>query len=904
MTSTSKITASTLITAHINADFDALASIVAASKLYPGAVLVFPGSQEKNLRNFFIESAMYMFGFKQAKDVDMATVQLLVVVDTRQRSRIPHVEQAFDNPGLEIHLWDHHPDSTDDLPATFSRVEKWGSTTAIITQEIRDRGLSLSRDEATMLGLGIFEDTGSFTFNSTTPQDFEAAAWLRTQQMDLNAIGELVSRELTSEQVGALNELLESATTHEIRGIPVVFAEASMESYMGDFAVLAHKMMDMEGIKVLFTLARMGDRVQIVARSRLSEVDVGAVCTALGGGGHPYAASASVKDKTLQEVRDAVFRQLYLSINPETSVQDLMSAPVIGIEEDRSIRDAEETMNRFGLKAVPVFAEGTRTCVGYLEYQTATRALSHKLGDMPVTEYMQRKFRTVGREAGLQEVMDIIIGNRQRLVPVVVEDDVVGVVTRTDLINAIVEEPARIPETLLPESRKERNIAVLLKERLPKPLVDMLERAGRLGDRLGVSVYVVGGFVRDLLLDRPNLDLDLVVEGDGIAFARIFARELNGRFREHSKFKTALVIYRDDDGTEQRVDVATARLEYYEYPAALPTVELSSIKMDLFRRDFTINALAVQLDPNHFGRLVDFFGAQRDMKEKAIRVLHSLSFVEDPTRILRAIRFEQRYDFRLGQQTQRLIKNALSLNLINHLSGPRLFQELRHIFDESEPVNCVRRMESFGILAAIHTELGLNPTKGELLESIGQVLNWYRLLYLPKKPENWLVYLLGLCMNSKYREATSVADRLALPSVPRQSFLKLREGVRSLGPKIEEEIKDGSIPSKVCALLNQLELEGILYLMARTRSEGLRKFASLYLTTLQHIRLDINGDDLRTMGLPPGPGYALILRKVLDAKIDGIAQTRAIQLEMAYGLVRGEMAEASGQGVAQVQRTV
>ncbi|WP_231039053.1 CBS domain-containing protein, partial [Nitratidesulfovibrio oxamicus] len=572
MQQTPKTAAPVLITAHANADFDALAAMVAAGKLYPGAVLVFPGSQERTLRNFFIESATYMFNFRQARDIDPESVETLVIVDTRQHSRVPHVHNVLARDDVTVHLWDHHPDTGEDLPAAFSRVLPWGSTTAIIVAEIRERGLTLSGDEATMLGLGIFEDTGSFTFASTTEHDFSAAGWLKTQGMDLNAIAELIARDLTSEQVGILNALLESATTHDINGTLVTIAEASMETYMGDFALLAHKMMDMENIKVLFALCRMGDRVQVVARSRLAEVDVAQVCTSLGGGGHPYAASASVKDKTLQQVRDELFALLFSAINPQMRVRDLMSSPVVGVDDDRSIADAEETMTRYGLKAVPVFASGTRRCVGYLEQQTAARAIAHGLGHMGVAEYMHRRVQTVTPNEDLYKVMEIIVGQRQRLVPVVDRvpaphlagsygadrppaptpsgvdgdeeaRDVVGVITRTDLINTLVEEPARIPETLLPESRREKNIRSLLLERLPDTHFRLLELAGRLGDRLGVPVYAVGGFVRDILLGRPNLDLDVVVEGDGIAFARALANELGGRMRAHHKFKTAVVIF-------------------------------------------------------------------------------------------------------------------------------------------------------------------------------------------------------------------------------------------------------------------------------------------------------------------------------------------------------------------------
>lgn len=910
-----RLSPTSIITSHSNPDFDALASIVAASKLYPDAVLIAPGGQDKSLRNFFMESATYLFNFKQARDVDFSQVTQLIVVDTRQRSRISHVAKVLENPQLQIELWDHHPDSDDDLPATWQRVESWGSTASILIDAIQQRGISLTAEEATILGLGLYEDTGSFTFNSTTVHDLQAAAWLLSQGMELDTINELVSRELSSEQISVLNALLESSTRHIIRGVPVVFAETSMDSFMGDFSTLAHKMMDIENIKVLVTLARMGDRVQVVARSRLPQVDVGAACKALGGGGHAYAASASVKDKMLQEVRDEMFRQLYLIIHPEFCIADLMSAHVKSVDNTQSVAEAEEIMNHFGFKAIPIVEHGTRRCVGYLEHQTAARAIAHKLGAMNVSEYMQRQFLSVKRTACLKDVMQIIIGHRQRLVPVLadvptladtpaaedtnahadknaiisneaIQSDIIGVVTRTDLIKAIVEEPARIPDALLSETIKERTIGSLIREQLPKHITHILQLAGQLGDRNNVSVYVVGGFVRDLLLRRANLDIDLVVEDDGIRFARKLAQELGGRIREHAAFKTAIVIYSDEEGHEQRIDVATARLEYYEYPAALPTVELSSIKMDLFRRDFTINALAVQLNKERFGRLVDFFNAQRDVKERAIRVLHSLSFVEDPTRILRAIRFEQRYAFHIGIQTCKLIKNALELNLIEQLSNKRLAHELDIIFQEQTAVDCIKRMEEMTILHRIHPELSLTPTKTQLLESIEQVLVWYHLLYLPSEVRRSWLFLLGLCTNSKYQEASDVVLRLDFSPSARQRFLSLREKIRKQAPKIESWLHKKQATSVLCALLDTLELEGILYIMARARNEELRKHVSLYLTTLQHIRLDISGNDILALGLPAGPEYAQILQHIRNERLDGNAPDRPTQLALAQKLVQ------------------
>jgi tRNA nucleotidyltransferase (CCA-adding enzyme) len=881
MNTNDKIHAKTVITAHANADFDALAAMVAASKLYPGATLVFPGSQEKSLRNFFIQSTTYLFNFKAFKDIDPDDVELLVVVDTRQRSRIPQVRPLLDKPGLRIHLYDHHPDTDDDLEAEMSVVKDWGSTTAIIVAEMRKRGITLNAEEATLLGLGIYEDTGSFGFNSTTPHDFEAAGWLKGQGMDIEVISDLLSHELSAEQITHLGELLQNAATYDIHGVDVVITELSTDRFVPDFALLVHKLMDMENIRVAFALGRMGDRIHVVARSKHPDVSVGQICTSLGGGGHAAAASATVKDRTLAEVRDDLFALLYSQINPQIVVESLMSRPPVIIEDDRAMSEAVELMTRYGLKDVPVVASGTMRCVGIMGHQTADKALSHGLGKLGLSEYMSRKFETVEAGTDLYRVMEIILGKRQRMLPVMDGDTLVGVITRTDLMNMLIDEPARIPDSLLPERRRERNIASLVNSRLPQKMIDFLKVAGELGQDMGWEIYAVGGFVRDILLARPNFDLDLVVEGDAIAYARRLAGQLGGRVKAHVKFKTAVVILDD-----QRVDVATARLEYYEYPAALPTVELSSIKMDLYRRDFTINALALRINPGRFGQLVDFFGAEQDMRNKVIRVLHSLSFVEDPTRILRAIRFERRFEFQIGGQTLRLIKNALSLDLFSKLSGTRIMHELQLIMAEENPLACLNRMQELGIMEAIHPLLKLSADRVQVLMELGKVNNWYKLLYLEPRVVPWKLYLLGLTMGIKREQIGQVTSRLRFTAKEEREFLQLRDMIGDALMRLMSWREDKSRLSRLYAILQPIPLEGVLFLMARSRKEHIRRSISQYLTRLRDVTIDVSGADLQEMGLAPGPAYSAILAKVLKAKIDGRTQTREDQLRLAKRLGR------------------
>src|SRR3989475_5291242 len=234
-----------------------------------------------------------------------------------------------------------------------------------------------------------------------------------------------------------------------------------------------------------------------------------------------------------------------------------------------------------------------------------------------------------------------------------------------------------------------------------RPIFNRLQEIGRLADDIGMPAYLVGGLVRDLLLGHKNLDVDLTVEGDGMTFARRLADQHGAGLKIFDRFATALVVFPDGF----KLDVATARRESYAHPTALPTVRPSSIKDDLYRRDFTINALAIRLNVSRFGELVDFYGGLRDLEHKVIRVLHSRSFVDDPTRVFRAIRFEQRFGFRIEKHTLTLLKEAAASDLVHRLSGPRLRNEVMRLLSEQAPIRTIRRMAEFDLLRFLHTGL-------------------------------------------------------------------------------------------------------------------------------------------------------------------------------------------------------
>ncbi|MDH3881255.1 MAG: CBS domain-containing protein, partial [Desulfobacteraceae bacterium] len=644
----------TIITTHINADFDALASMLAAQKLYPDSMAVFPGSQEKNLRNFFIKSMVYLFNMADIKDIDLDNVKKLVLVDTRQASRIGKLSAILDRPDVDIHIYDHHPPMSNDIKGHYEIHCATGATVTILTEILKEKEIEISPDEATILCLGIYEDTGSFTFPSTTEKDFTAAAFLLSKGANLNVVSNLISREISPEQVGLLNDMIQASTRYNIDNIEIVITSVSTDNYVSDFAFLVHKMVKMENLDAIFAIARMGDKMYIVARSRIPEVDVGAIVTHLGGGGHTFAAAATIKGKTLVQIENELLEILYSKIKSRSRAKDLMSSPAITADENVSCKNAGNLLTRYNINALLVTQKnnGKENLQGFITRQIIEKAMYHGLDHIPIKEYMTTEMASVESDSELAEIQEKIIENKQRILPVVEKDIILGVITRTDLLNILVRQ-SRHTGSNSPDLLKEhlhartRNILKFMKERLTPRIIDILKSIGEKAEEIGYGAYVVGGFVRDLFLYRNNEDIDIVIEGDGIEFAKKYAKIVGARIHSHAKFGTAVIIFPDGF----KIDVASARMEYYKFPAALPTIEMSSIKLDLYRRDFTINTLSIQLNPDRFGLLIDFFSAQKDLKEKIIRVLHNLSFVEDPTRVFRAIRFEQRFGFSIGKLT-------------------------------------------------------------------------------------------------------------------------------------------------------------------------------------------------------------------------------------------------------------
>ncbi|MEW5807486.1 MAG: CBS domain-containing protein [Acidobacteriota bacterium] len=870
-----------IITTHLNADFDCIGAMIGVRKIYPEAEIVFPGSKEPAVRDF-LKSGYFHLQEMKLKLLDPSSVRKVILVDTQNIERLGSLTDFIRHKhNLDLEFIDHHPDAGLADKRGMKHILPVGSTTTIVTKMLRDKKIPIEPKEATLMAIGIYEDTGFLLFPTTTPEDLTAVGFLLGCGADLRVVSSALKRGLSSEQIILYNDLITSSRTFHIKGEDVTISMVRKERYIPDAALVVHQYCASENIVHFYTLIEMEDRIFLIGRSKIPSLNAGKVAEAFGGGGHASASSATIKDMTLVEARDRLLGVIERLLSPAIRAGDIMSKVVFSAPSSIAIEKALEFMNRSRVNAFPLTEKGR--VVGAVTRQMIDTAIYHGMGKTTVREIMLDTLEILPEEADLSEVQKVMIEKNLRFVLIGKSpDDVRGIITRMALFRNLYEE--QVKKGKLP-SRGEggvftEDLRPMMDKRLPKKVSRILKVAGETADKSALDVYLVGGIVRDLILDEENIDIDLVVEGNGIKYARQLAKALKGRARATAKFQTAVVII----DNHLKIDIASARTEYYEYPAALPTIERGMIRQDLYRRDFTINALAIKINRREYGMLVDYFGGRRDLREGMIRVIHSLSFIEDPTRAYRAIRFATRLGFELAKETQHLIEVASRKGIFERLSGRRITKELQLLFDDEHPVKAVRMMDSFHLLDFISREIKLTKSLIAFLERIEEVLSWYRLLYRGEKPENWLIYLMALADSIDEEGRIKIAQRLSLNSKHREVLVGYKERIHQLMLSIRK--KESIRTSDIFSSVRNLPLEIILFVIARTERIELKKSLTKFLLHFRNLDLEIDGNDLKALGLLPGPEYSRIFNLVLLAKVDGKVKSRRDELALAKHLIK------------------
>ncbi len=820
---------STLILTHEQADFDAVASLWAAHRLYPAAIPVLPRRVNRNVRAFLTVYGEH-FAFTETEDLARGHVARVIIVDAQATASVRGI-----SPKTETTIIDHHSTEPDAARA--------GAATTLLVEQMAESLTPISPVEATLLLLGIYEDTGALTYFTTTARDARAAAHLLEAGARLDAVRDFMHHPLTAGQQVIYDQLLAAAETLTVNGQPVTVAATHGGEADEELSTLAHKLRDTLEPAALFILIELPGReprVQLIARSTSARVDVGAVAARFGGGGHSRASAALIRRRPLAEVRAELVACLPEYVQPAATVADIMSHGVQTLPPETSIREAADRLRKYGYEGYPVVSEGR--VLGLLTRRAVDRATHHHLDSQPIGTVMDSGQVTVAPADSLEHLQRLMVAHGWGQVPVVDDGRIVGVVTRTDLLKRLAApERAAAPR---------RNLAEQLAAALPPERLALLRLIADTAGELNMSLFVVGGFVRDLLLGLPSQDFDLVVEGNAVALARRLADELGGRVTAHTQFGTAK--WKLPGGPpDGHLDFVSARTEFYAHPSALPEVERGSIKLDLHRRDFTLNTLAVRLDREAFGDLLDFWGGERDLREGLIRVLHSLSFVDDPTRMLRAVRFEQRFGFRIEARTAELIAHALPL--LHRVSGDRIRHELEAIFKEPDPARHLARLAGLNILSHIHPDLPatLGPraeaARAEVGAQLREAVLWAAWLS-PLPPESLETALARLNVNSR------------LAGLIRQ-VAALRARFAGFTP--EQRLGQWH------AALRDFDAAPLHIAVALCDEASRRDRLSIYLQQRHALKPVTTGHDLQALGLRPGPRYSQILGRLQEAYLDG-----------------------------------
>jgi tRNA nucleotidyltransferase/poly(A) polymerase len=860
-----------IITAHNALDFDGLASMVGASKLYPSAIMVIPGTVSKKIKQFMGLYKDSLF-IKTPKQINLKEVSRVILVDTANAERLGQLKELAVSKNTDFHIYDHHPQAADDLAGSIHEVHETGALTTVMVEKIISRDIVLSPFDATILALGIYEDTGSLLFPSTTERDARAVSYLLGCRANLKVVANFMEQPFSGEQRQILQSLMDAARHHKINNVDVVIALHNSNDFIPGLDLVAYRLFSMEECDAVFVIAMMQGKVNIVARSGTNNLRVNEVLGMLGGRGHEKAAAAVIKGKSCEEVAQFILSHIPDKIRPAVVARDIMSTPVKTIAQYRTMEEAGRIMLRYGHTGMPV-VDGEKV-VGMISRRDADKAIVHELGHAPVKGFMTTAVITISPDTPLNEVQKMVVEYDIGRLPVVDQGRLVGIVSRTDILRILHGDDTPEDHELLYSFSEggTENLGQLMQERLPEDIFAILKQAGEIAQELNSTVYCVGGYVRDLLLNVPNFDVDLVVEGDGRELATRLARRLKGKVRIHDRFATASVVL--DEGT--KIDVATARTEYYEFPAALPMVEKSSIREDMYRRDFTINTLALCLNPNKFGDLIDYFGGRKDIQNRYIRILYNLSFVEDPTRILRAIRFEQRYRFTIETDTLRFAKDAIERRMLGKLSYKRILQELILILSEKDPMSALERMTDTGVWKYILPEVRLEELTKLPFKRIPIVIGWWENRYYGPKIQAWLVYMLVIFSKLTESELADVLgryplDRYAQHSIEDSAYVPLMAQRITNDPAMR--------PSQLYKMLNHLGTENMLYLLLHIRQESTWDLIVKYCDLKERIKVEINGHDLKNLGLKAGPNFKLILEELYLLKLDGAVNNRKDEMD-------------------------
>lgn len=854
-----------VIISHVNLDFDGFASLLAAKKLYPEAKVVISDKQNAAVKQFL---AIYRDSIDLAYDhtIEWDQVTHMILVDVASLQRVGDFAKTVDINQVRFTVYDHHPKTDDNVITDNETIEMTGAAVTLLIEEIIENKIEISSFEATVFGLGIYTDTGSFSFTNTTARDLKAASFLIENGMNLELINRFSDQMLFDSQQEIFNQLLINSHEVQIDGLNIMIATHEQKKFQGGLAILTRKLLETTGADAVIAIVEMQNRVYVVGRASSERINLLPLIYLFDGGGHEKAASATIKKGDFVQIQTVVSDHLKRIIKPAITARAMMATPVKTIAPTMTIDEAKNLMFRYGHTGLPVVEDGK--LIGMISRRDIDKASHHNLGHAPVKAYMTQQVITIRPTTSLEEIQNIMIKHDIGRLPVVENGQLIGILSRTNVIEILHNQTLKEKLQSSAQVTPMNDVTEQMKAQLSEENYELLATIGRVADELRINAFMIGGIVRDILLARENDDIDIVVEGDGIDFANELATRFDGKVVTHENFRTA--TWEHPSGL--KIDVTSSRIEYYDKPAALPHVEYSSLREDLYRRDFSINAMAIRLNESAFGELVDFFNGREDLEKKHIRILHNLSFVEDPTRILRAIRFEQRFGFTMDQETERLART--SIDKVASLSPTRISNELKAIFSEANPVEAMKRLFSLEFWQQLHIPKEEEVNILRHLDKFASTMEKLVGSCCLHKQKNYAY----ACTIAPFYRADDWQEKSSAFIIDRDNTNFLKECMSLKGLFLLNTIADISF-GDLHEQLKKYSFEAILYTCTAESDYGDRLYT--YLVARATLPELLNGGDLKALDIPVGPIYSRILLEIEKAYLNGKISSREQAIELA-----------------------
>lgn len=845
-----------IILSHSNLDFDGLASMIAAQKIYPQADIILPSKVGAEVSHFL---AIYKdtFPYKQTQQVEWKHVKTVILVDTNDLERTGQTDLLANE--IELIIYDHHPNTSKTPDHKETIIERVGATVTLLIERLVQANIPITPFEATVFSLGLYADTGSFKYGHTTARDFKAAAFLLENGANLQVVEQFSDAPLKEEQQKLFKKLLNDSEFISIDGLDIVLASFQQKNYTGHLSKITRKLLDVTGADAVFSVVQMGEKTFVTYRAGSERINALPLMQSFNGGGHKKAAAALIKNQAITSILERIRKNLSSLVSAALMAEHMMSSPVRVVAPDTTIETTSKMLYRYGHTGFPVVEN--EKIVGIISRRDVDKALHHKLGHAPVKGFMSHEPITITIHDTIDRIQEIMTENHIGRLPVMRDNTVVGIVSRTNIIQAMHGEKS--VKTLFTTEFTppiKRQLTETMRKKFPETIFQLLELIGEQAEKLSMTAYLIGGMVRDLFLEKDNKDIDIVVEGDGIQLALHLQTAYGGKVRQHEEFNTATWKH----PTGFHIDLTSARTEYYDFPAALPKVEMSTIKEDLYRRDFTINAMAISLHKDSFGELLDYFRGYEDLKLGRIRVLYNLSFVEDPTRILRSLRFESRFDFHMDAQTEKLAHQ--SANNILSVSKLRIANELYRLFYEGNAYHGVNRLYEL----ELHTYLITTPIKQETAVSrIHDLENWHREIDRQGvfiSSSVWIGYMVALTVGSF--EDIQELEAYCLSKEDQTTLSKLFELIH----RVRVDLVDAPI-AVFHEQFSTYPLEPLLGFLAFIQRDAKKAFMD-YLIKREKLQRKITGNDLIEIGLTPSPLFKELLYKAEVLQLESSVITK------------------------------